>query len=232
MVDVVGERAKLLGMVIVATRESPTGPLVYLDPSGAGGGGGGEVTQGTVPWVISGALTEAEFEAIVGAVEADPTQYTLQERLKLIGDLLSGSISVVPRDSGGTEIGTSSDPIEVRQAALAVGVDRVGGADLTVLTTNFTSSGNNTVVTPASGKAIRLWAWSAQLMVGTVTNLDIKAGNAGTVRWSPTLSVQYDYIARSLEPNYWQLPVDTALVLNLSAASDVNFTYEYEEITP
>lgn len=208
-------------------------PLVAADFGGGGGGSGGEVTQGTNPWVTS----MPTLIALIGEVDPDPSQYTLLERLKQIDDGLAGLLSAVPKNSVGTELFTVGLPGQVTQAALAVGVDKVAGPQVSDLSGTATASGETTLITPASGNFIRLWWFSYQLTGDTAVTASLRYGASNTDHYATNLPSTGAYVSHQIKPNYKPLAINEALIINLSGdpstgAGGVLWNIEYEEVAP
>lgn len=82
------------------------------------------------------------------------------------------------------------------------------------------------IAAPGVGLKIRVY-YIASSNGGTTTNkISFRDGIAGAKRYPVTLP-QYGVFAHQIAPNYWDLTTNTALYINTSAASSVDWHIEY-----
>lgn len=105
-----------------------------------------------------------------------------------------------------------------------------------VLTTNplvasgvATASGNNTLITPTSGKKIRLFYVSYNPLSAVEAGFRFAA--AGTI-WLKFSVAGSSVITKDFGPamRYFEGAIDQALILNLSSTVNVNWTVFYAEL--
>ena len=91
-----------------------------------------------------------------------------------------------------------------------------------------TASGNNTLITPTSGKALRIF-YAAYNPLASV-EAAFRFGAAGTL-WLRNNLVANSVVSKDFgDLRYLQGAVDEALILNLSLAASVNWTVFYKEV--
>lgn len=232
---VVDEKSlRILGIVVAATRDA-NGNLIYLTAGQGGETSIGEVTQGTIPWVVSGPLTEAQLAALFGEIQEAPTQYTLLGRQAAIEAALVSTLSRKMVNGSGSELFTVTTPGEVTQAALSIGTDEVAGAAILDKTVNGTASGETVIHDPAAGASIRLWKIVYQLVGATPVTASIRYGEDNTDHFTTYLPVQGSLVSHTISPHYKALAADEVLYLNLSGApgtGGLNVGIIYQEIAP
>jgi hypothetical protein len=142
----------------------------------------------------------------------------------------AGDIDVRLKDSAGSEatIDTLTGGVKVKLVNDGLPVDTYSATALTV-----SASGDNTIVTPASGKAVRLYyvSLSAHDGNGAGVTCILKFGTGGSAKYKVSLTPKAIW-ARNIGAGrrYLQGAVDAPLVVNLSAAQSIHASIEYEEV--
>lgn len=128
-----------------------------------------------------------------------------------------------------TAIPSDDKPFPVRQEALVRGIDTTGGPLTPIPFT--TASGNVTVGTPASGKRYRLHRLEYSYITGPAGTIGHRAGAAGTIVGKRRIPATEGFVAGiNLGNDYHDIGVDTALVVNASAATVCEGTAWVEEL--
>jgi hypothetical protein len=92
------------------------------------------------------------------------------------------------------------------------------------------------VVTPASGKAIRLWWYSVTASANNTSMVvvGLRFGAGGTDFFRTSLSMHGQGMAHSFRAghSYYQGAVNQALIVNLDSAQTIFVNIDYQEVTP
>lgn len=123
-----------------------------------------------------------------------------------------------------------------REQILQLIEDEMADALVLAHTADLTASGNNVIKAPASGKALRLYAYG---LYGDPENSDavvcgLRFGVAGTIFASAKLSQYGGVAAHSYKAghSYVQGAVDEPLYGNLDGAFPVKANIDYDEVVP
>ena len=100
--------------------------------------------------------------------------------------------------------------------------------DLLPASGDVSAAGNNVLVTPTSGKAIRLY-YASYNPVGGDTLAAFRFGTAGTL-FLRNDAVQGAIIAKNLRPDYMQGDPDEPLFLYLAVAVSTRWNVLYAEV--
>jgi len=121
-------------------------------------------------------------------------------------------------------------PYQTDETKLKITSVPIPGAKATPATLNATASGNTAIVTPTSGKAIRVYYihFSNRDTVNASPRVGLRFTTTGTIYFSSTLAAT-GMINANLLPHYWEGAVNEALYVNLSAAGNVDVTVLYGE---
>lgn len=110
----------------------------------------------------------------------------------------------------------------------------IGSETFTIGTTTASSSGNNTVYTPASGKKVRLYSFGYSAGANVTGCLaGLRFGPAGTIFNNQYLITAGQAWNRNFQggKRYIEGAVDESLIVNLGAAQTVYINYEAEDVT-
>jgi hypothetical protein len=98
------------------------------------------------------------------------------------------------------------------------------------------SSGNNLLLAPASGKAIRIWWYYLGADPANSANVTaaLRFATGGTDFFKTSLSQYGAAVSHSFKAgqSYYQGAADESLYANLGAAQTVYVNFDYEEVTP
>lgn len=135
--------------------------------------------------------------------------------------------------TAGVNVQQNSLPVDSSNPLWIQGGTTIDEAAITALSTTTSTIGAQNVVTPASGKKIRLYWW------GLSASPDNTATNIVSLRWTTTgtdfvkvpLSQYGGIFAHSYKGGraYVEGAVDEALAINLSSAQSVTLNIDYEE---
>lgn len=226
-------------------------------PGAAGGGGGGGVDpvrihDGTDILLINtdgSALVDPKDRAarLLGIIYGDQGQLTQRATTKdLLIQLRHAGTEIDPRaiqslpalPAGNNNIG---DVDVVSLPALPAGTNNIGDVDVVTLpvdtysakSADASSSGDNTIHTPAAGKKIRLYylALSANGANSADVTTVVKFAAGGATKYKLSLKAGAIW-ARNIGAGrrYLEGAANEALIVNLSAAQTVHASLEYEEI--
>lgn len=142
---------------------------------------------------------------------------------------------------GPVKIGFKATGANALPAAVATG-DRVDGygdeygriqmrnnVGATSVSLNATSSGNSTILTPTSGKAVRVKFIHLVNNGAGVNKVGLRFAAAGTIRFTGDLPADGGARLMNLINAYWEGATNEALIINLGGAGDVDVTVQYEE---
>lgn len=142
---------------------------------------------------------------------------------------------------GPVKIGFKATGANALPAAVATG-DRVDGygdeygriqmrnnVGATSVSLDATASGNSTIVTPTSGKAIRVKFIHLVNNGSGVNKVGLRFAAAGTIRFTGDLPADGGTRLMNLINAYWEGATNEALIINLGGAGDVDVTVQYEE---
>ncbi|HEX4843182.1 MAG TPA: hypothetical protein VFV57_05885 [Limnobacter sp.] len=110
----------------------------------------------------------------------------------------------------------------------------VGNAGVSTKAINTSTAGNTVVVTPSSGKAVRLWWYNITADADNTAKVvsGLRFGAAGAFIYRSSLSKYGQGTAHSFKSgnSYVQGAVDEALFVNLDVAQLVYVNIDYEEV--
>lgn len=165
----------------------------------------------------------AELQAILAELQSGLTITNFPASVEVSNDTgnpipVSGTVSVnEPVTVDGTQLDALTEP--EMQGIVDGGLDS-GEREYLHVTATVTNSGDTTILTPASGNAIRLhWVYAVSLPGGSNPIITVKLGSSEKYR-------VYAVSKRQLVTG----AIDAPLVVNLSTGGTVAFTAIYEEI--
>lgn len=122
----------------------------------------------------------------------------------------------------------SSPTISISSVAGTVAAQE-HGRSMTPTAIQAKSSGDNTIIsTPGGSSRLRIYHIMSSLDDVNGISISFKAGASGSPLYKHRLNSQGFTFAHNIKPHYWDLPLNTALIGNLSRAGTVEFTAEYE----
>lgn len=125
-----------------------------------------------------------------------------------------------------------ADGVSVPVASDAYGRQQVVGPNITVVSSNgtaiTTATNTSIVAAPGAGSHLRVYFLYCQNTSTTVTKVGWSEGSGGTIKYEPSLA-QYQQFGHDIN-GAWDLPTNTALFINTSAAGNVYYTAEYETV--
>lgn len=178
------------------------------------------------PFQVAGPLTDAELRAADVTITLDGEQVSVSNFPSEYALPAAQLTTLTPQTDSLTDA-------ELR--ASNVGVD-VSEAGITPKSATATTSGTTTIVTPSSGKAIRLY-WF-ELSARSTNSAAVVAGlrwtTGGADFFQDDFSQYGGKVSHSYKGgrSYTQGGADEALVINLSASQTVYVNIDYEEVTP
>lgn len=110
-----------------------------------------------------------------------------------------------------------------------IGVRSMEMGEASVITLRVTASGDTQIIpSPGSTKYITIRGFHFSNNDSSKVTVSLKAGSGGEAKFSTVLAASGGSFDKNLIGRHWEMPINKALYVTLSGASDVYVTIEYE----